>query len=136
VTAWDFVDHKRKMYAWSAVQKQMQNAYSFSEAASILGVHRITVDRYVRAEKIRTPQRIYSLSTRKPGRYMLSADDVLDLHQAMAETHGGRPRKDGMVTNNKLAPRSVIRTLVQNGEVLYTKNEEGEFVPIWKEQVW
>lgn len=136
VTAWDYIDAKRKMYSWASVQKTMQNTFTMSEAAEILGVHRMTVVRYIDAGQIRTPQRVYNLGTRKPGKYLLSADDVLDLHQAMAETHGGRPRQDGLVTRNNIPPRSVVKTLVSKGEVLYTKNEAGEFIPIWKEQVW
>lgn len=136
VTAWDYVDHKRKQYNWSDVKRTMQHAFSISDTADILEVHRMTVDGYIREGKVKMPQRVYDLSTRKLGKFFLSADDVLDLHTAMSETHMGRPRKDGMVTNNNLPPRSVVKTLVSQGEVLYTKDEEGKFVPIWKEQMW
>lgn len=136
VVAWDYVDWKRKMYGWTDVKRTMQNAFSLKDAAELLGVHKMTVDGYVREGKIRTPQRILDLSTKKPGKYFLSEDDVLDLHLAMSETHQGRPRKDGLVTNNKVPNRAEVRTLVRQGDVLYTKDEGGNFVPIWKEQIW
>lgn len=136
VLAWDYVDSKRKQYVWSDVKRTMQNAFSLKEVSEILGVHKMTVDSYVREERIPTPQRKYDLSTRKPGKYFMSEDDVLDLHLAMSETHRGRPRNDGLVTNNGLPTRAQVRTLVRQGDVLYTKDEDGQFVPIWKEQVW
>lgn len=136
VTAWDYIDGKRKLYGWSDVRRTMQNAFSLKDAAEILGVHKMTVDGYLRDGKIKTPQRIYDLSTRKEGKYFLSEDDVLDLHLAMSETHQGRPRKDGLVTNNHVPSRAEVRTLVRQGDVLYTKDESGQFVPIWKEQAW
>lgn len=137
VTTWDYTDGKRKLYVWSDVRRRMQNAYSIKETAEILGKSKLTVDTYIREGNIRTPQRIYSLTpNRVPGKFLLSEDDVLDLHQAMSERHQGRPRKDGLVTNNNLPTRAQVRTLVQQGEVLYTKDDKGNFIPIWKEQVW
>lgn len=114
----------------------MQSTYSITEAAEILGIHRMTVDRYIREGKIKTPQRVYDLSTRRPGKYLFSEDDVLELHSAFSEVHQGRPRKDGLVTNNRVPTRAEVRTLVRQGDVLYTKDKDGNFVPIWKEQVW
>lgn len=134
--AWDYTDWKRKMYGWSDVKRTMQNAFSLKDAGGVLGIHRLTIDRYMRAGKIKTPQRVYDLSTRKPGKYFLSEDDVLDLHTAMSETHQGRPRTDGFVTNNRVPNRAEVRTLVRQGDVLYTKDESGQFIPIWKEQIW
>lgn len=114
----------------------MQSAYTITEVADILGMHRMTIDKYVREERIKTPQRIYSLSNRLPGKFMFSEDDVLELHTALAEVHQGRPRKDGLITNNRIPNRAQVRTLVRQGNVLYTKDSKGNFVPIWKEQVW
>lgn len=137
VTAWDYTDHKRKVFVWSDVRRRMQNAYSIKETAEILGKSKMTVEGYIREGQIRTPQRIYALNeSRTPGKFMLSEDDVLDLHQAMSERHQGRPRKDGLVTNNGLPTRAEVRTLVQQGDVLYTRDDKGNFIPIWKEQVW
>lgn len=136
VMVWDYIDSKRRMYSWSDVRRTMQSAYTITETADILGLHRMTVDKYIRDEKIKTPQRIYNLSTRTPGKYMFSEDDVLELHAALAEVHHGRPRNDGLITNNTVPDRSTVRTLVRQSEVLYTKNKDGQFVPIWKEQVW
>jgi hypothetical protein len=136
VMAWDYVDHKRRMYNWTDVRRTMQSAFTITDVAEILGIHRMTVDGYIREGKIKTPQRIYNLSTRVPGKYFFSEDDVLDLHAALSEVHQGRPRKDGLVTNNRMPDRSTVRTLVRRSEVLYTKDKDGQFVPIWKEQVW
>lgn len=136
VWAWDYTEDKRVMYVWSDVRKTMQHAYSITEVANLLGMHRMTIDSYIRDGKIKTPQRIYRLENKTPGRYMFSEDDILDMHQYMSEVHRGRPRKDGMIKSQVKINASELRTLVQQGQVLYTTDEQGQFVPIWKEQVW
>lgn len=136
VTAWDYKDAKRRMYQWSDVKRTMQHAFGITQAAEILGLHRLTVDKAIRDGVVLTPQRTYEISTRKPLMYMFSADEVLDMHQAFSEIHQGRPRKDGLVTNNRMPNRQQVRTLVEQGDVLYTKDEGGNFVPIWKEKEW
>lgn len=136
VWAWDFTEDKRVMYVWSDVRKNMQNAYTITEVANILGLHRMTIDKYIREEFIPAPQRSYSLEYKTPGKFLFSEDDVINLHIALQGVHRGRPRKDGLITSNVHMTGAELRTLVQQGQVLYTTDESGEYVPIWKEQVW
>lgn len=136
VWAWDYVEHGRRMYVFSDVLKTMQHAFSVTEVAEILGRHRMTIDGYIREEKIQAPQRIYDLEGRTPGKYFFSEDDVLGLHDYLSEKHIGNPRKDGLTSNKLKMNKSELRALVQQGQVLYTTDEKGNFVPIWKEQVW
>lgn len=134
--AWDFAEKKRKMYVLSDVRKRMQNAFSISEAAKMLGRHRMTIDSYIREGQVRTPQRAYNMFTQRPGRYWLSEDDVLEVHEFMASQHAGRPRNDGLITNYPMPTRAEVKALVRQEMVLYTKDDKGEFVPVWKEQIW
>lgn len=136
VTAWSYSEHKRKAYVWSDVQKMMQNAYTITEVAEMIGRHRMRVDSYIREGHIRKPQRIYEIFTGTPGKYLFSEDDVLDLHEYLTTVHRGRPRNDGLITTNRVPNRDEMRALVHQGTVLYTTDKDGNFVPIWKEQIW
>ena len=137
VTAWDYRDAKRKMYALSDVKKTMQHAYSMTEVAEMLNRHRLTLHRHLWKGRYVRPQQIYNLQSRKPGKFMLSEDDVLDLHEALCEVHRGKARLDGNITQAKGFPdRATIRSLVQQARVLYTLDDDGNPIPIWKEQVW
>lgn len=135
--AWDYPDHKRKMYSYSDVRKTMQHAYSTKEVCEILNMNRYTVHEYIYAGKIKRPARLYSLQTNREIGYMFSEDDILDLHQAQAETHRGRPRKDGLITARKDLPdRATVKALVQQQQLVYTLDQDGNPIPLWKEQVW
>lgn len=51
----------------------------------------------------------------------------------MAQTHMGRERKDGLVTNNKTPTEQELRYAMGDGMIYYVKNEEGKFIPVFSE---
>ena len=55
----------------------------------------------------------------------------------MATIHMGRPRRDGRVTPRKdvLSERD-LRSLLGDAIMLYTKTEDGRFIPVWQEETW
>lgn len=64
-----------------------------------------------------------------------SEDDVFYLRDYFASKHWGRKRKDGLVTNNTTPTEAEVRRRMGNDMLQYTKNNEGEIVPIWRETV-
>jgi hypothetical protein len=135
VTAYDFVDEKMKVYPWSDVKRQKQNAFTITEAAELVGRHRDRIVDYMVRGDVEYPQREYALHSGKPGRYFFSEDDMLDLRDYMATIHIGRPRNDGRITNNRLPSRDEFRAMIQSGRILYVKQDD-EFVPVWKADEW
>lgn len=135
VTAYDFMEHRAKVYPWADVKRKMQNAYTISQAAKLVGRHRDRIVRYIRSGDIKEPQREYNLDTKEPYRYFFSEDDMMELHEFMASLHIGRPRKDGRITNNMLPTREQFKSLIKTNNVLYIKDGD-EFVPVWKENTW
>jgi hypothetical protein len=122
--AWCYPDKKRVMYSYSQVKKYMENAYSVAEAGQILGRHKVSIERYILAGKIKEPQRIYPISNPdgKWNKFMLSESDILDIHQFIAE--------DGY--SSELPSRTELIALLKQNVILYTKNSEGSFIPVWK----
>jgi len=131
ITAYDFLEHKTKVYPWSDVRRKRQNAFTLSQAARIMDRHRDRLVKYIDRGQIPEPQREYCIETGKIGRYFFSEDDMMDLRDFMSTIHIGRPRNDGRVTNNRVPTREELRTIIQSGRMLYVR-ENDEFVPVWK----
>lgn len=124
IVAWCYPDKKRMLYSYSQVKKNMEKAYSVSEAGKILGRHKVTIERYILAGKIKQPQRIYPISNPESpwSKFMLSESDILDLHQYITE--------DGY--SHTMPSRTELIALLKQNVILYTKSSEGDFVPVWK----
>lgn len=124
IVAWCYPDKKRVMYSYSQVDKSMEKAYSIIEAGKILGRHRVTIEEYILQGKIKKPQKVYPISNPEStwSRYMLSESDILDIHQFIIDA--------GHIRD--LPSRSELQALLKHNLILYTKTEDGKFVPVWK----
>lgn len=137
VEAWNYRLAKRVTYVWSTTRKQMESAYTLQQVSQMIGRHRVQLEKYILNGDIKTPQRAYTLDGEaKPGKYLLSESDVLDLHDYLLTVHIGRPRKDGKITPGKMPSKAELRAMMKHDMVTYVKTADNEFTPIWKEVDW
>ena len=124
IIAWCYPDKKRVLYAYSQVNKHMENAYSMVQVGKILNKHKITIEDYILDGKIKEPQRIYPIGnpTSTWSKYMFSEADILDLHQFILDS--------GYIS--EMPSKNELLAILKNNLILYTKTEEGKFVPVWK----
>ena len=124
ITAWCYPDKKRVMYSYSQVEKNMENAYGIVEASKILNRHRVTIEEYILQGKIKKPQKVYPISNPEStwSKYMLSESDILDIHQFIIDA--------GHIRD--LPSKSELQALLKHNLIMYTKTEDGKFVPVWK----
>ncbi len=124
VVAWCYPDRKRVLYSYSLVEKNMENAYSIKDAGKLLNRHKVTIEEYILAGKIKVPQKVYPISNPESSwfKFMLSESDILDIHQFILD--------DGYLTN--LPSRTELKALLKHNMILYTKTVDGSFVPVWK----
>ena len=124
VIAWSYLDKKRMMYSYSQVDKNMEKAYTILEASKILGRHRVTVEEYILQGKIKQPQKVYPISNPDStwSKYMLSESDILDIHQFIIDA--------GHIRD--LPSKLELQALLKHNLIMYTKTEDGKFVPVWK----
>lgn len=135
--AWDYKLSKRVAYSLADVNKNKQYAYSISEVVKIIGKHEDTIKLHLYRGDLKFPQQIYSLNGNKtPGKYFWSEDDVRQMHDFFKTVHRGRPRKDGMITPGDMPSRAEIEAIMKQEDVLYIKNNNGEFIPVWKQPEW
>jgi len=125
IIAWCYPEKRRVMYNLSQVKKYSKTAYTLKQAAKILNKHKITIEDYILEGKIKKPHKIYPISNPESAKwsmYMLDESDILQIHEYIIE--------DGYA---KTTPsRTEILALLKNNIILYTKTEDGNFVPVWK----
>ena len=124
IIAWCYPDKKRVMYPYSLVEKNMENAYTILQAAKLLNRHRVTIEEYILAGKIKQPQKVYPISNPDStwSKYMLSESDILDIHQFILDS--------GYI--KELPSRAELQAILKHNLILYTKTHDGNFVPVWK----
>ena len=122
--AWCYPDGKRVLYSYNLVEKNMENAYSVKDAAALLNRHKVTVEEYILAGKIKEPQKVYPISNPDSTwfKFMLSESDILDIHQFILD--------QGYLRD--LPSRTELKALLKHNMILYTKTVDGSFVPVWK----
>ena len=124
IVAWCYPDKKRLMYSYSQVLKSMENAYSTKQVAQMLGKHKITIEDYILDGKIKYPQKVYPIGNPDSTwyKFMYSESDIMDIHEFILES--------GYSKN--MPSRNEMRALLKHNTILYTKTNEGNFVPVWK----
>lgn len=133
IVAWNFLEEKRVAYNYSDVQKNKQHAYSISEVGKLINRHVDTIKRHLRSGDIKKPQQAHSLDDKNTlGRYFFSDDDIRQIREFFKTVHIGRPRKDGNVTASNIPSKAELEALLKNETILYAKNSDGTFVPVWK----
>jgi hypothetical protein len=102
----------------------MENAYSMVQVGKILNKHKITIEDYILDGKIKEPQRMYPIGnpTSTWSKYMFSEADIFDLHQFILDSGYA----------SEMPSKNELSAILKNNLILYTKTEEGKFVPVWK----
>jgi hypothetical protein len=124
VVAWSYLDNKRVMYSYAQVDKHMERAYGIVEVSKIIGRHRVTIEEYILQGKVKQPQKVYPISNPDSSwsKYMFSESDILDIHQFIIDA--------GHIRD--LPSRSELQAILKHSLILYTKTDDGKFVPVWK----
>jgi hypothetical protein len=102
----------------------MERAYGIVEVSKILGRHRVTIEEYILQGKVKQPQKVYPISNPDSSwsKYMFSESDILDIHQFIIDA--------GHIRD--LPSRSELQAILKHSLILYTKTDDGKFVPVWK----
>jgi hypothetical protein len=137
LVAWDYQKGKRVAYNLTDVNKNKQHAYPISDVVKIIGKHEDTINMHIRRGNLKHPQRSYSLNGKNtPGKFFWSEDDIREMHDFFKTVHRGRPRIDGGITPGNMPSRAELEAIIKQENILYVKNNEGEFVPVWKAPEW
>lgn len=125
LVAWCYPDRKRVMYSYSQVKKNMETAYSIKQVSAILNRHRVTIQDYIIEGKVSTPSKIYPIGepdSIKWSKYMFNQKNIFDIHQHILDSGHSK----------EMPSKAELSALLKTNLMLYTKNEEGKFIPVWK----
>jgi len=129
---------KEQSMLYTDFKKHRKRAYSVKNTLKIIKRSRMQLERYIKDGLISPPT-----STSADGKRTFrklsfySEDNIFEIREAMAKIHGGRPRKDGRTTTRKDVPSERdLRSLLGDAIMLYTRTEDGRFIPIWQEETW
>lgn len=132
VVSWCYEDKCRYRYSLADVRTRAGKAYSTKQVEALMGRHATYIAKLVAEGVVKRPQQTYSLTgTFNPGKYFWSEQDILELHDYFANTHTGRPRKDGLITSRAMPSRAELLAMMRNDTAIYVK-EGDSFVPVWK----
>jgi len=133
VTTWCYPLHKRITYTYSDVKKRKAPAFKLMEVTKMLQRSRKTIEHAILDGNISRPQFTYGLDEHKRMfQYMFSEKDVIEAHAFFSTQHYGRPRNDGLITPAPLPTLRELRAMMRQDEVLYVKNEDGGYTPVWR----
>lgn len=115
--------------------KYRKRAYMKRDVARLLDRSMPQLNRYIYGDFIEKP------TGSAPGgrrawhhKSYYSEDDVFKIREMMSNIHRGRPRSDGLITNSVISEQE-LRVRMGDAIMLYTKNADGEMVPIWSETI-
>ena len=117
-------------------KKKRKKAFTVKETAQLLNCHRKHIPRLVKRGII--PEPVGELPGGKRAFHYLSyysEETIMEARRAMSMIHQGQPRKDGLITNNKTPTEQELRYAMGDGIILYTKDDDGRFIPIFTETV-
>jgi hypothetical protein len=113
------------MYSYSQAKKNMEKAYTIVEVSAMLNKHRVTIQDYILEGKVLAPEKIYSIGNPDNAswsKYMFNQKHILDIHQHILDSGH----------SSELPSKAELLGLLKNNFILYTKTDEGKFIPIWK----
>ncbi len=132
LVAWNFPKESRVHYNYQQARRRFQNAYNVKEVSELLDQPLDKIKKLVRNNILsRGSGASYTIASRRPGPVYWSEDDVLntrnELFAIAKKNMYGEPH-----TGFKLISEAELRHKIRGGESYYIKNENGEFVKVWR----
>jgi len=117
-------------------RKNREKAYTVSETARLVNRHRKYFPSLIKRGIIPPPVGAQVGGTREwQVRAYYSESQLKEIRDILASIHIGRPRKDNLITNNQTPTSQELTRRTGDGILMYTKTEDGRFIPVWGESI-
>jgi len=120
----------------SDFRNNRKRAYTIAETAVLVNRHRKYIPSLIKRGVIPAP--IGSSKDGKTGfqiRAYYSEDHIKEIRDILASIHIGQPRKDKLITNNMTPTNQELTRRMGDGILIYTKTEDGRYIPVWEENI-
>lgn len=120
----------------SDFKKNRERAYTVKQTAELVNRHQKYLPNLMKNGTIPFPT-----GAQKGGargwqiKAYYSESQVWQIRDILATYHIGRPRKDGLITNDTIPSPQELTRRMGDGILTYTRTEDGRFIPIWSESI-
>ncbi len=114
--------------------KKRRRAYNMKSSAELVNRNRKYLPVLVKKGIIPPP--VGAARDRKPAWQVMSyysEDQIREIRDILAGIQWGRPRNDGLITNNFTPTVQELTRRFGDGILTYTKTEDGRVIPVWDE---
>ena len=132
LVAWNYPREERSHYNYQQVRRRFQNAFDVKEVADLIEQPLVKLKKLIKNNILSRGSGVsYTIASRRPGPVYWSEDDLLDLRSEMfaiaKKNVYGEP-----YAGFKLISEAELLHKIRGGESYYIKNENGEFVKVWR----
>lgn len=132
LVAWNYPREERSHYNYQQVRRRFQHAFDIKEVADLIEHPLVKLKKLIKNNILSRGSGVsYTIASRRPGPVYWSEDDLLDLRSelfAIAKKNVyGEP-----YAGFKLISEAELLHKIRGGESYYIKNENGEFVKVWR----
>lgn len=126
---YNFQTEEVKKFLYSDFKKFRKPAYRIGKASKLLNRHPDRIRRAIWGGQVTKPLLV---KRGESGTYWFSEENIHELRDFFANVHRGRPRKDGIIVSHNVPTKDELDALLGNKEMLYIKNKNGDFIPVWR----
>jgi hypothetical protein len=136
VTFYNITKDRLETCLRSDFRKNRKKAYTVADTARLVNRHRKYFPTLIKRGVIPVPMGAKINGERGwQIRSYYSESQVREIRDILASIHIGQPRKDGLVTNNMTPTSQELTRKMGDGILVYTKTEDGRFIPVWEENI-
>jgi hypothetical protein len=140
IKAYNYNSESVSNYTITDYKKFRQQAYTIGNVSRLVGRDVTSIWKAIDRGDVSKPYMLPinkdagkgKFAVGRSGVYYFSEDNIYEIRDYFANVHKGRPRADGAVTSYKVPSIEELDALLGKREMIYVKNKDGEYVPIWK----
>lgn len=136
VTLYNMTKEQNMVTTMVEFKRKRKRAFTVMETAKLLNYHRKSIPRLVNSGIL--PQPTGELPGGRTAFHHLSyysEDQIWEARKLLSQTHIGKPRRDGRITNNKVPTEQELRYAMGEGLIYYVKDPSGRFIPVFSETI-
>ena len=136
VTVYNINKDRMETCLRSDFRKNRERAYTVAETARLVNRHRKYIPFLIKRGVIPPPMGSQLDGVRDwQVRAYYSESQLKEIRDILASIHIGRPRKDNLITNNMTPTSQELTRRTGDGILVYTRTEDGRFIPVWNESI-
>lgn len=132
VVAWSYYDERRMRFSYSGTRREAKKAFLIKEVSELIEWPMRKLTDYLDRGLIDYPaNRLYAIKTKRPGQWMWSEDEVLELRDRLYSL--ARKNKYGEPYYGfKLISKADLIAKMTDQVAYYVKGQDGEFRKVWR----